>query len=147
MLFRMQNSMQIMILPSNMIQLNGIDKLWTFEVEASKWPKRHEHTLSRCYFRVKITTNFNQVACHFLRKTILQREEIFHCHFSKMDRVLIALKWLVSSFIDVCLFFLSSIYIEELEQTRQFSQCVSHVHGLLPRHQTSFSFSFTSLLL
>ena len=29
-----------MILPSNLIYLNGIDKLWTFEVEGSKWPKR-----------------------------------------------------------------------------------------------------------
>ena len=24
--------------------VNGIDKLWTFEGEGSKWPKRHEHT-------------------------------------------------------------------------------------------------------
>ena len=42
----MQNSIQIMVLPSNLIQLNGIDKLWTFEVEASKWPKRQYHTLT-----------------------------------------------------------------------------------------------------
>ena len=45
MFFRMQNSIQITILPSTLIQLNGIDKLWTFEVEESKLPKRHEHTL------------------------------------------------------------------------------------------------------
>ena len=24
--------------------VNGIDKLWTLEVEGSKWPKRHDHT-------------------------------------------------------------------------------------------------------
>ena len=31
---------------SNWIYLNGINKLWTFEVERSKWPKRHYHTLT-----------------------------------------------------------------------------------------------------
>ena len=38
-----------MILPSNLIYRNGIDKLWTFEVEASKWPKRQYHTLAITY--------------------------------------------------------------------------------------------------
>ena len=44
----MENSMQIMIVPSNLIYLNVIDKLGTFEVETSKWPKRQYHTLSSC---------------------------------------------------------------------------------------------------
>ena len=34
-----------MILPSNLIDLNGINKLWRFEVEGSQWPKRQYHTL------------------------------------------------------------------------------------------------------
>ena len=25
--------------------MNGIDKLWSFEVEGSKWPNRQDHTL------------------------------------------------------------------------------------------------------
>ena len=49
MLFQMHISMLIMILTSNLIQLNDIHKLWTFEVEGSKWSKRHYHTL-RCGF-------------------------------------------------------------------------------------------------
>ena len=34
-----------MILPSNLIYLNDVDKLWTLGIEGSKWPKRQDHTL------------------------------------------------------------------------------------------------------
>ena len=39
-----------MILPSNLIWFNGIDKLWAFEIEGSKWPKRQYHTLKTVSF-------------------------------------------------------------------------------------------------
>ena len=38
-----------MILPSNLVQLNVIAKLWTFEGEGSKRPKGQDHTLSQKY--------------------------------------------------------------------------------------------------
>ena len=34
--------------------MNGIDKLWSFEVEGSKWPNRQDHTLTE---RVLILVN------------------------------------------------------------------------------------------
>ena len=46
----MQNSMQIMILPSNLVWLDGIAKLWTFEAEGPKWTNRQYHILSCDYY-------------------------------------------------------------------------------------------------
>ena len=40
-----------MILSSNLVWLDDIAKLWAFEVEGSKWPKRHDHTLIATYLK------------------------------------------------------------------------------------------------
>ena len=67
-----------MILPSNLIYLNGIDKLWTFEVEGSKWPKRHCQTLI-LNERRPFDHQFNscRVACQRKKKYFYDMFDVF----------------------------------------------------------------------
>ena len=68
MFFRMQNSMQITILSSNLIQLNGIDKLWTFEGERSKWPKRLTKIPGKHFFATIFLKWSNEPVFRFYQK-------------------------------------------------------------------------------
>ena len=65
-----------MILSSNLVQLNGITKLWTFEGEESKRPKRQDHTLILYLHR----SDIKYTVTHFQQKrypdpTYQQRKE------------------------------------------------------------------------
>ena len=64
-----------MILSSNLVQLNGITKLWTFEGEGSNRPKRQDHTLTGwfCYLCKIVLKNL----LHFLALAHICKKELW----------------------------------------------------------------------